>query len=235
MSSRQTRKQSRQNGAKAAGTKSPAGIQQSSKNALKHGLTSNMIVLSNESQTKFDELHLTYIETFQPDNGVEMDLVDQMVASQWRLRRIWMMQTAALDLKMDQQEPEIAKKFKQIDQATRLTVAFTTLANDEKSLDLLLRYETTYTRLYQRAMNTLTRLRRDNQIAENGPKSATSEELRNDPPPPVAQLVSSPVMTPGLPEFAEMITQMSPEALLGYLSSLKSQCEASEPQPESTE
>ena len=58
-----------------------------------------------------------------------MDLVDQMVASQWRLRRIWMMQTAALDLKMDQQEPEIAKKFKQIDQATRLTVAFTTLAN----------------------------------------------------------------------------------------------------------
>ena len=235
MSSRQTRKQARQNGAKAAGTKSPAGIQQSSKNALKHGLTSNMIVLSNESHTKFDELHQTYIETFQPDDGVEMDLVDQMVASQWRLRRIWMMQTAALDLKMDQQEPEIAKKFKQIDQATRLTVAFTTLANDEKSLDLLLRYETTYTRLYQRAMNTLTRLRRDNQIDENGPKSTTSEELRNDPPPPVAQPVSSPVITPGLPEFAEMITQMSPEALKGYLSSLKSQCEASEPQPESTE
>ena len=33
----------------------------------------------------------------------------------------------------------------------------------------------------------------------------------------------------------EMITQMSPEALKGYLSSLKSQCEASEPQPEITE
>ena len=194
-----------------------------------------MIVLTNESHTKFDELHQTYIETFQPANGVEMDLIDQMVASQWRLRRIWIMQTAALDLKMDQQEAEISKKFHQIDQATRLTVAFTTLANDEKSLDLLLRYETTYTRLYQRAMNTLTRLRRDNQIDENGPKSTTSEELRNDPPPPVAQPVSSPVITPGLPEFAEMITQMSPEALKGYLSSLKSQCEASEPQPESTE
>ena len=65
MSSRQTRKQARQNGAKAAGTKSPAGIQQSSKNSLKHGLTSNMIVLSNESQAKFDELHQTYIETFR--------------------------------------------------------------------------------------------------------------------------------------------------------------------------
>ena len=189
-----------------------------------------MIVLSNESQVKFDELHQTYIETFQPDNGVEMDLVDQMVASQWRLRRIWMMQTAALDLKMDQQDAEIAIKFKQIDQATRLTVAFTTLANDEKSLDLLLRYETTYTRLYQRAMNTLTRLRRDNQIDESHPKSITSEELRNDPPPPVAQ----PEITLGSAEFAEMITQMSPQELINYLSALKSQCKPSEPQPKSS-
>ena len=235
MSSRQSRKQARRNGAKAAGTKSPAGIQTSSKNALKHGLTSNMIVLTNESHAKFDELHQTYLETFQPANGVEMDLIDQMVASQWRLRRIWIMQTAALDLKMDQQEAEIAKQFNQIDQATRVTVAFTTLANDEKSLDLLLRYETTYTRLYQRAMNTLIRLRRENQIDENRPEPTTSEELRNDPPPPVAEPVSSPETTPCSPEFAKMITQMSPESLMGYLSSLKSQCEASEPQPESTE
>jgi hypothetical protein len=238
MSSRQLRKQARQNGAKAAGTKSPAGIQQSSKNSLKHGLTSSMIVLSNESHAKFDELHQTYIETFQPANGVEMDLIDQMVASQWRLRRIWIMQTAALDLKMDQQDAEIAKTFHQIDQATRLTVAFTALANGEKSLDLLLRYETTYTRLYQRAMNTLTRLRRDNQdnqTDENRPEPITSDKLRNDPPPPAAEPVSSPEIIPGSPEFAKMITQMSPEALKGYLSSLKSQCEASEPQPESTE
>ena len=124
---------------------------------------------------------------------------------------------------------------RRLSEATRLTVAFTTLANDEKSLDLLLRYETTYTRLYQRALNTLTRLRRDNQIDENRPEPTTSKELRNDPPPPVPQPVSSPVITPGLPEFAEMITQLSPEALKGYLSSLKSQCEAPETQPKSTE
>ena len=83
-------------------------------------------------------------------------------------------------------------------------------------------------------MNTLTRLRRDNQIDERHTKPTTSKELRNDPPPPVAEPVSSPEITLGLPEFAEMITQMSPEALKGYLSALKSQCEASQPQPEST-
>jgi hypothetical protein len=170
MSSRQLRKQARRNGAKATGTKSQAGIQKSSQNSLKHGLTGKAIVLTNESQAHFDELHLTYVQEFQPESGVEMDLVDQMVAAQWRLRRIWRLQTAALDLKMDQQEAEIAKAFKQIDQATRATVAFTAMANDEKALDLFLRYETAYTRMHQRAMNSLSKLRK--------------EKLRNDPEPP---------------------------------------------------
>jgi len=87
-----------------------------------------------------------------------MDLIDQMVAAQWRLRRIWRMQTAALDLKMDQQEAELAKKFQQIDQPTRLTVAFEALANENKTLDLLLRYETAHTRMHQRVMNSLLKL-----------------------------------------------------------------------------
>ena len=139
MSSKQKRKQARQNGVMAAGTKSPAGIQKSSVNALKHGLTSKSVILSNESQMHFDELHLTYVQEFETESGVEMDLVGQMVSAQWRIRRIWRMQTAALDLKMDQQEAEIAKAFNQIDPTTRVTVAFTAMANDEKAVDLFLR------------------------------------------------------------------------------------------------
>ncbi len=170
MSSRQLRKQARQKSAKAAGAKSPAGIQKSSRNSLKHGLTGKAIVLTNESQQQFDELHQAYVQEFQPESTVEIDLIDQMVASQWRLRRIWRMQTAALDLKMDQQEAEIAKTFNHIDQTTRVTLAFTALANEEKALDLLLRYETAYTRMHQRALNSLSKHRK--------------EKLRNDPEPP---------------------------------------------------
>jgi hypothetical protein len=60
-----------------------------------------------------------------------------------------------------------AEKFTSIDQPTRATVAFTTLANEEQSLELLLRYEITYTRMYDRAQKALLRLRNEN--------------LRNDP------------------------------------------------------
>lgn len=167
MSSKQKRKIARHNGALAAGSKSPEGIQKSSMNAMRHGLTAKALVLTNESPEQFTALHRTYREKFQPQDGVETDLIDQMVAAQWRLRRIWSMQTAALDLKMDQQEAEIAEKFTSIDQPTRATVAFTTLANEEKSLELLLRYEITYTRMYDRAQKALLRLRNEN--------------LRNDP------------------------------------------------------
>src|SRR4051794_5903547 len=193
MSSRQQRKIARQNGAKAAGSKSPAGIQRSALNATKHGLTGKAIVLSNESQAHFDELHLTYVEEFRPESGVEMDLIDQMVAAQWRLRRIWRMQTSALDLAMDQQEAVIMQKFKQIDQATRTTVAFTTLAGEHHTLDLFLRYETAYARMHQKALNTLLKLRK--------------EKLRNDAVPPAAPSAEPP-FTETTPEETEEASQL---------------------------
>ena len=75
---------------------------------------------------------------------------------------------------MDRQEQEIEKNFDQIDEPTRAVVAITHLANNERTLDLLLRYETTYTRMYHRAMKALENLRKQN--------------LRNDPNPPALAL-----------------------------------------------
>jgi hypothetical protein len=149
-------------------------------NALRHGLTAKALVLTNESMAKFDELLQHYITKFQPADDVEMDLVDDMVAARWRIRRIWTLKTAALDLQMDNQEEEIKKTFTNIDQPTRAVVAFNALANNEKSLQLLLRYETTYNRMYHRAMKTLLELQKD-RIRHEEP--VTSEELRNDPKP----------------------------------------------------
>jgi len=157
MPSKQLRKQARLNSAKVAGSKTSAG-------GPKSGL-----VLTNESQLQFDDLRQTYVEEFQPQGGVEKDLVDQMVAAQWRLRRIWRMQTATLDLKMGQQEEWIAKTFDRINETERTTIAFKSMANDGKALELLLRYETACVRMHKGAMNSLFKLRK--------------EKLRNDPEP----------------------------------------------------
>jgi hypothetical protein len=170
MPSKQKRKIAQRNGAKAAGTKSPQGIQKSSMNALRHGLTSRTLVLSNESQAKFDQLLQSYIEKFRPRDGVEMNLVDEMVAARWRQQRVWMIQTAALDLQMDSQEEEIENTLLKLTEPTRIAMAFTAMANHEKALELLMRYETSYSRMHDRAMKALDRLRAE-------------QNLRNDPTP----------------------------------------------------
>ncbi len=88
MTLKQRRTQARQNGAKAAGTKSPAGLQKSSMNSTRHGLTAKTLVLSNESPEAFAELLEYHIAKFLPQDEVEQDLIDEMVASLWRLRRM---------------------------------------------------------------------------------------------------------------------------------------------------
>src|SRR5205085_4778645 len=105
MSAKNRRDAARRNGAKAAGTKSPAGIEESSRNALKHGLVAKTLVLANESQAKFDELLQSYVDRFQPKDQVEMGFVNEMVAARWRQQRLWTMQTAGIDLEMYRMQP----------------------------------------------------------------------------------------------------------------------------------
>ena len=230
MSSRQKRKQARRNGAMAAGTKSPEGLKQSSMNALRHGLTSKAVVLTNESQAKFDELRQEYVNRFLPQDAVEMDLVDDMVGARWRLRRITIMQTAAFDLQMDKDEVEIKKSFVKIDEPTRTVVAFTKLTNGEKTLELLMRYETTYSRMYDRAMKALQRLQMDR--LKSGP-SATSEEMRNDAPPAASVPVSAPEPVPGDAEMKDLLAGVPPEILLQLAEKLNIALPPGGPPPES--
>ena len=176
MPSKQKRTIARQNGAKAAGSKSPQGIQTSARNALRHGLTSQTLVLANECPAKFDQLLQVYIEKFQPRDGVEMNLVDEMVAARWRQQRGWVIQTAAFNLQMEKEEQQVTSE------PARLALAFSAMANHEKLLDLILRYETSYSRMHDRAMKALYRLREEQNL-RNDPKP---QDLPNNPPPPPA-------------------------------------------------
>jgi hypothetical protein len=171
--SRKSSEIARENGAKAAGTKTPEGIQKSAMNAVRHGLTGKTLVLCNESQAQFDALTDRYIQKFQPQDEVDMELIEDLVAARWRLQRVRLMQAAALDLEMDRQADEVEASFVNIDEPTRVTLAFTKLANTEKSLELFHRYETAYTRQYNRTLKLL--------------ESKLETKLRNDPKsPPIA-------------------------------------------------
>ena len=76
------------NGAKSNGPITAEGKAISSQNSLKHGLSSSRVVLPHESQEDYDKLEASLINRFKPADELESDLVQEMAAARWRLRRI---------------------------------------------------------------------------------------------------------------------------------------------------
>src|SRR6185369_16981055 len=126
------------------------------------------LVLANESHARFDKLYNSYIDRFQPADEVEMSLINEMVAARWRQQRLWMIQTAGIDLEMDRMQQQVAETMLQCPEPTRISIAFTWMANKEKAAELLTRCETTYSSMHDRAMKALKRLQEDRIQNEGG-------------------------------------------------------------------
>ena len=161
---------SRNNGAKSKGPTSAAGKARSSQNAIDHGLAATKyIVLSNENPRCFDEFLGEYAATWRPADPVERDLVRQMAHAQFTLERLWLMESAALDLEMERMDAELKRAYTKIDPPTVQTLAFSALAKDGPTLPLLNRYQARLERTYHRALHTLLALRKARQAAQRPP------------------------------------------------------------------
>ena len=78
----------RRNAAKSTGPKTPEGKDAVRLNALRHGLRSEEILLPGEDQEALRELDEHLRDELQPVGELENLLVDRIVASYWRLRRL---------------------------------------------------------------------------------------------------------------------------------------------------
>lgn len=78
----------RANGAKSRGPATPEGRAKSSRNSLRHGLSAKSVLLPAESHEPFQLLLDAHIQQFHPASPVEMDLVEAMAVTRWRLRRL---------------------------------------------------------------------------------------------------------------------------------------------------
>ena len=56
------------------------------------------IVLPHESQEQYDSLEGAILNRFKPADELERDLVTEMAAARWRLRRIEAMEAALFEL-----------------------------------------------------------------------------------------------------------------------------------------
>jgi hypothetical protein len=147
MSTERQQQASRANGSKSHGPVTSAGLLNSSQNALKHGMLSETIVLKCESTDRFISVVAALFEEFQPQTPFEESLIEDMAVARWRRMRIRGMEKAAMDHEMSRQSDSAAAE----DSATCAALAFRTLSDDSRSLELTNRYDSRCQREYLRA------------------------------------------------------------------------------------
>jgi hypothetical protein len=167
------------NGARSRGPVTPEGKAISSRNALRHGLLADIVVLSNEDAKTFEGVFHMLIERFSPVDDVELSAIEEMAAAHWRLRRVMSMERALLE--------DASLKTPDDGAAEQLAAAFSDPAN-QTTLLLLQRYEARFQSMYHRALRSLAVLRKLPARAPepNEPKdtNVTPNVCNTEPPKP---------------------------------------------------
>ena len=101
----------RKNAQKSTGPKTPEGKRRSSRNALKHGLLAQEVVILEgdgaETQEEFDAFLIDLCEELQPQGVVEEILVERIATCYWRLRRAQRYEVGAIRASLDEcKQPE---------------------------------------------------------------------------------------------------------------------------------
>ncbi len=167
MSSALKSETARINGAKSHGPATPEGKARSSANSRRHGLASASILMDGESAEDFQLLRADFLNQFQPQTAVETDLVDVMAIARWRLRRLLAIEAHLFDLEILYRKDDIKarSKLKVMEQEDRLAFVFQKLGDHGNSLTLLLRYEGSLNRSYDKALKQLLLLQSTRQSA----------------------------------------------------------------------
>ena len=108
------------NGAQSHGPVTEEGKRRSSLNSMRHGLLAECTVNKLESNEIFDIVVNDHTTCFEPQNGVEEGLIEEMVSAHWRSCRLRAMENAMMDEAIDDTSPDD-------DALTRVTDAFSSL------------------------------------------------------------------------------------------------------------
>jgi hypothetical protein len=176
--------QSKINGAKSLGPTSPEGKARSSQNSLKHGLHSKQILLPSESREEFDALRASYLDQFQPASPVELELVESLAITRWRLRRLASIEANLLENELLEDASDMDEQVNEAGPEAHLAWSFARLSN-RPALTLLMRHEATLSRTFDRTLKQLQLLQSQRvppppQKLQNEPKSAPVSTQNRD-------------------------------------------------------
>src|SRR6476620_6426771 len=150
----------RANAQKSTGPTTPEGKEASKMNAVKHGILSREVLVSGESEEELAAFHESFRQELYPEGARQEMLVDLIVTTHWRLRRLLAMESGDITRGMEQGRSE--------EEASR---PMTPVLPSGETLNRLIRYESMLNRQLFRAMKELRTL-------QNQKKKLQLEEWR---------------------------------------------------------
>jgi hypothetical protein len=145
---------SRINGAKSHGPITEEGKAASSRNAVKHGILAQTIVIEGESEERFKAHLNAFIDQYEPTDQHELALVEHMAVCRWRQLSVWGLETAGISnaiRELTQNQPELLEK----EPAVRAFLAIAELGAKNNNLNLFQRYDGRFDRQFYRAYTKL--------------------------------------------------------------------------------
>ena len=95
----------RRNATKSTGPRTPKGKAHSSRNALKHGLLAEQVIIVGENVNELSDLEQRLTAEYRPAGVLERELVNQMVASLWRLYRLRKVEAGIFAQQIEESRP----------------------------------------------------------------------------------------------------------------------------------
>jgi hypothetical protein len=191
----------RRNAQKSTGPTTPEGRAAVRHNALKHGLTAEILIPSMEDQPEFDRLCDAFETEYQPVGPTEESLLENLTAAKWRLSRAHKAETGfflkrSLDLEQESQD------YRELPTNGRLALIVDLDSAGPDTLAKISRYEARLERSFYKA---LTELRRT--IAQRDPvETPTAKQTQSEDHPTVA---SDPIPEPEPPEIRNPTSEIS--------------------------
>ena len=154
MTSAKRRAANRRNARKSTGPQTAEGKAVVARNAVRHGLLAQHIVLAedpNEDPADFNQLLDQLMDQYNPTRPLARLLVERLAAEFWRLRRAFRFETQSIRNDRESFDNDISAAFAQV--TGRPHDSLTIILPREANLDRLLRYET----MIEREINCILR------------------------------------------------------------------------------
>jgi hypothetical protein len=167
----------RANAQKSTGPRTANGKDQSSRNAIKHGLTSTRTLIGQEDPVEYHELRGSLFKSYAPANTQEEILVDRIASASWRTLRSRQMEQSLCNMSINEWQGKRKGELPRTPKTENEALVISMVEDD--LWKLMFRYDTQISRDFFRSVATLEKMQKDRRIRER--QEANDSQLQPQP------------------------------------------------------